>query len=427
MPVIQAKNFKANLPTFICTDVYNRNVRALKAGKRRIMNEGGASSSKTYSILQMLILQAMSTKRPLLISIVSESLPHLRLGAIRDFFNILGESQDANPKWSKTLFTYTFSDISRIEFFGADDEGKARGPRRQILYINEANNVPWETAKMLDMRTEVCTICDWNPVSEFWAHWYLDSDGKQIPGWAHWHEDEKGKRVADDPTSEYIHSTYKDAIDVIPKSVVETLESYRDKDPNTWSVYGLGQMGRIEGRVYGAFDKVDQLPKGSYFYGLDFGFSNDPAVLTRHVVIGDALYSQEVIYERGLTNDVLCRKMDLAGVDHTAPIYADAAEPKSIEEIKQKGFNIRPTEKGKGSVDFGIQKVNQYRQFWTKDSVHCIDEQRNFCYIKDPATGAFTDKTTHQFSHGMDSRRYAIAGKRFSTWSNTPISSLHWR
>ena len=128
--------------------------------------------------------------------------------------------------------------------------------------------------------------------------------------------------------------------------------------------------------------------------------------------MGEELYSKELIYETGLTNDVIARQMDLLGVRHNYDvIYADAAEPKSIEEIYQKHYNIKPCEKGQGSVEYGIQKVNQFKQYWTKDSVNCIKEQRNFRYIPDKE-GRLTEKTAHRWSHGMDARRYAISSFR---------------
>lgn len=401
------------------TSVFDQNLAAYLDGKRRAMNWGGTYSSKTISILQccILIAQAATQKKEnLIISVVSESLPHLKLGAIRDFFNIMGVTQE-DPRWSKTSFTFTFSEYASIEFFGADDVGKAHGPRRQILFINEANNVPWETAKNLDMRTEKFTFCDWNPTSEFWAHEYESVDGTIVKGWM------------SEPDTVNIHSTYLDALDVIPESKVRDIEAWKDKDPATWSIYGLGELaGGSNELVYPLFQQVDALPaQGEVGYGLDFGFSEDPTVLTQHVLVGGNLYSKELIYERGLTNDAIARKMDLLEVSKSLPIFADAAEPKSIEEIRQKGFNILPTEKGPGSVEYGIQKVKQYYQFWTKDSLDCIKEQRNFRYIRDRATGRLTDRTTHQWSHGLDSRRYFLAGKRLSGPINVrPISSLHF-
>jgi len=370
------------------TPIYEQNQTAWLDGKRRVLNEGGTASSKTWSILQLLVTIAQYSKSRLLISIVSESLPHLKRGAIRDFFRVLDESADNNPRYNKTEQTYNFGN-SIIEFFGADEADKVRGPRRDILFINEGNNVPWETARGLDIRTRLFTIVDWNPVSEFWAHEY----------WVN------------DPVSAYVHSTYLDAIDVLPAEVVTNIESYKDKDPNWWAIYGLGKLGKVEGLVYPFFEQVDELPDGDVFYGLDFGYSNDPTVLVKNVILDDGLFAQEKIYESGMTNDMIAYRMAELGVrKHYDEIFADSAEPKSIEEIYQHGFNIKGVTKGPGSVEFGHQKVRQYKQYWTKDSIDCIKEQRNFRYIPDK-NGKLTDKTTHAFSHGMDARRYGIMGK----------------
>jgi len=373
------------------TSVYRDNIKAYLGGFRRALNEGGTYSSKTYSILQLLILIARHAPSKLVISVVSESLPHLKRGAIRDFFNILEESPDNNSHYNKTEQTYSF-ESGTIEFFGADEADKVRGPRRDILFINEANNVPWETARGLDIRTKLFTFCDWNPVSEFWAH----------------------ENWIGDPENAYIHSTYLDAMEVLPPEVVANIESNKDKDPNWWNIYGLGLIGKIEGLVYPQFEQIDSLPLGEVFYGLDWGFAIDPTVLTKNVILGDKLYSQEVFYDKtGLTNDQIARKLSLAGV-RKEPIYPDPNEPKSAEELRRFGFNVIESVKGKGSVEYGIQKVNQFYQYWTKDSVNCIKEQRNFRYLKDRTTGEFTDKTAHNWSHGMDARRYAVASHRLS-------------
>jgi phage terminase large subunit len=356
---------------------------------RRAFNEGGTASSKTWTVLQILTLAAQNAKSPLLISVVSESFPHLRRGCIRDFFTILGESQDNNPRWSKTDHVYSFGH-GVIEFFSLDEPDKARGGRRDILFLNEANNNQYDSYLQLDMRTKLFTFADWNPTSEFWVH-------------------EKG--LLQEPENCYIHSTYQDAIHVLPPETVMAIEKLKTTDPNAWRIYGLGLMGKIEGLVYPNFGQCDALPPGDLFYGLDFGFSGDPAVLTRHVIQGEDLYSEEMIYQTGLTNQDLATMMKGLGVSTGRDeIWADSAEPKSIEEIHRYGFNIKPVAKGKDSVEYGHQRVRQYRQHWTKGSVNCIKEQRNFRYVADK-DGRYTEKTMHLFSHGMDSRRYAIAGK----------------
>jgi len=382
------------------TRIFEQNNEAWLSDKRRVLNEGGTYSSKTWSILQLLILIAQHTKSPFLISVVSESLPHLKRGAIRDFFKILDESQDNNSRYNKTEHTYTFGN-GIIEFFGADEADKVRGPRRDILFINEGNNVPWETARGLDIRTKLFTFVDWNPVSEFWAH----------------------ENWIGQPENAYIHSTYQDAIEVLSQEVIDNIESNRDKDPNWWNIYGLGLLGKVTGLVYPFFKQVDELPQGDKFYGLDFGFLVDPTVLVENVVIGDNLYSRELVYEFSqLTNDAIARQMDLLGIrKNYDEIFADPSEPKSIEEIHLGGFNIKESVKGPGSVEYGHQKVNQFHQHWTKDSVNCIKDQRNFRYIADK-DGKLTDKTTHRWSHGMDARRYAIAGHQ-SYSGRKPIST----
>ena len=322
-----------------------------------------------------------------MISVVSESMPHLKKGCIKDFRDILGDEFD-DKRFNKTEAQYHY-DRSIIEFFGADESAKVRGPRRNILYINEGNNVPWETARGLDVRTSDFTFVDWNPVSSFWAH-------------EHW---------LTRPDTAYIHSTYLDVKWVLLPSVVANIESYRATDPNWWNIYGLGRIGKVEGLVYPLFEQCDELPKGDRFHGLDYGYTNDPTCLTANVIIGDNLYSKELIYETGLTNDMIAHRMDELGVRRNYDeIFDDAAEPKSNAELRQRGFNVKPAPKGQGSVEYGHQRVRQYKHFWTKDSLNCIKEQRNYRYIQDK-NGKLTEKTTHNFSHGMDSRRYGVVGK----------------
>jgi len=386
------------------TSVYEAILKAWDDGKRRVLLEGGTWSSKTYSALEALIVLAQKSPIPLDISVVSESIPHLKQGCIRDFFNILGESTENNAYYNKSDHIYRRPGWKGVfQFFGADDDGKVRGPRRHILYINEGNNIPWETARGLDIRTEIFTIVDWNPVGEFWAHeFWLDS-----------------------PENAYNHSTYLNAVDVIPATKVDEIESYRDKDPNWWNIYGLGLIGKIEGLVHPYFEQVDELPQGDVFYGLDYGFSQDPTVLVKNVIDGDNLYSQEMFYDdTGLTNDDIARKMSLCGVKRNEVVIADRAEPKSAEELSRLGFNVRAIDRVFANPAFGTKKVNSYNQHWTKDSVNCIKEQRNFRYIKDRQTGDFTDKTTHRWSHGMSARRFACSPHIERTGTSNKIAVL---
>ena len=371
------------------TKIYDLNLAALLSKtKRRTLNEGGTASSKTYSIIQVLILTALTAKNRLLISVVSESLPHLKRGCIRDFKAIMGPEFD-DECYNKSEQIYRFPNAV-IEFFPADEPSKMRGGRRDILFINEANNVAYDAYRELDVRTRRFTFLDWNPVAEFWAH----------------------ENLMNKTENEYIHSTYLDAVSMLPPDVVANIESNKE-DKNWWNVYGLGRIGKIEGLVYPLFDTIDALPeRGDIIFGLDFGFSGDPAALVKNVITPQEIFSEELIYEVGLTNqDLSSRMVDLGMRKGYDLIYADSAEPKSIEELYRMGWNIKGVAKPKDSVEFGHQKVRQHKLHWTKSSLNCIKEQRNFRYIQDKM-GKFTEKTVHQYSHGQDSRRYACTGER---------------
>ena len=383
----KTKEIELNIKT---TKVYEAILQAMKDEKKGILLEGGTYSSKTWSTLQALIVISIRNPNKLDINIVSESIPHLKGGCIKDFFNILDESPENNPCFNHEDHIYRGRGWKGVITFLSADNEKALGMRRDILFINEGDTLSWETAKELISRTNIFVIIDWNPRSEFWAHEYYLED----PRWA------------------YNHSTYLDALDVIPIGKREDIEDLGRKDPNYHNIYELGLLGKIEGLVYPYFELVDELPQGAAFYGLDYGYSADPTVLVKNILVGDKLYSQQMFYDTSaLTNPQIAQKFSLIGITRE-PIYPDPDEPKSAEELRQKGYNIQQSVMGKGSVEFGIQKVNNYYQYWTKDSLECIREQKNYRYIMDKVTGLLTGRTTHRWSHGLDGRRYAVATHR---------------
>ncbi len=374
------------------TTIFEANQKAwLDPAIRRCLNEGGTRASKTYSILQLLILIAQNAKSPLLISVVGKTVPHLRLGCIRDFFKILGENEKDNPQWNASRLIYSFGK-AEIEFFSAEDWKKVAGPTRDILYLYEVNRISWETALALDVRTTMFVFADWNPAGRFWIY-------------------DKWK---DEPNVAWTHSTYLDALHVLPEGVVKNIESNREKDPNWFHVFGLGLLGKIENLVYPNYKEVEMLPEGDYFYGLDYGFSSDPTVLVKNVIIGENLYSQEMFYDYNhLTNDDIVRRINtLRPMVGNDPIYADADEPKSAVEIRKKGINIYAVDKTFYRIKYRIKKVNEYYQYWTSDSINCTKEQDNYMFIKktDSATGLeyTSDDTTHYWSHGMSAREFAV-------------------
>ncbi len=378
--------------TIKTTKVYEAILQAWNDGKKGILLEGGTYSSKTYSALQALIAIASDKNMPktLDIDIVSESIPHLKGGCIKDFFNILDETLPNNPQYNQTDRVYRGKGWKGVLTFLSADNEKALGMRRDILFINEGDTLYWEVAKELISRTNIFTIIDWNPRSEFWAHEYYK----------------------DDPKWDYDHSTYLDALDVIPQGKKDDIVDLGGKDPNYHNIYELGLLGKIAGVVFPYFDQVDELPTGQPLYGLDYGFASDPTVLVKSIVIGDSLYSQEMFYDdSALTNDDIARKMTLCNI--SGLIHADPTEPKSAEELRRLGFNVVAIDKAYANTSFGIKQVNAYHQYWTKGSLGCIKEQRNCHYIKrrEPNTGRvyLSDDISHQWSHGMKARMYSVA------------------
>lgn len=364
---------------------------AENTGSRYVDCGGGTRSGKTFAILQYLFFLTMQ-KQPLLISVVSETLPHLKRGAIRDYKTILeGDNLWDDRCWNKSENTYRFSNGSIIEFFSADQPSKVHGPARDVLFINEAVNVDYETARQLFIRTRKKIFLDYNPVHSFWVHEHI--------------------QPRDNCYS--ITSTYRDN-DYLTKEQIEEIESNRGSE-SWWRVYGEGLVGQLEGTIYD-FEQIDELPNGDGLkevYGLDFGFTNDPTALVR--VLADTgrkiLYVKEEIYKTRLLNSDIVELMKRAEVAKVCPIYADCAEPKSIKEIYNAGFNVKPCQKDapvrSEKMQFQINFVKGWKLFVTKDSVNLIKELRNYTWDKDK-DGNSLNVPISKWDHALDALRYAV-------------------
>lgn len=352
--------------------------------------QGSTASSKTFSILQYLISIALSSPTKQLISVVTETYPASRRGVQRDFFNILGDTY-SEKYHNKTEGIYQIND-SLIEFFSADQPDKLRGPRRDFLFVNEANNINYESYTQLEIRTNNKVFLDYNPTNEFWAHEYL---------------------IGKEGVSFDI-STYKDN-PYLSKQIVKSIESRKynhDGSISEWfKVYGLGMLGKLEGCVY-EFEQIEGMPDfGVCVYGLDFGFSNDPSCLVRCIVTNEDIYVEELLYERQLTNQDIAAKLKILGIRPGKDIiYCDSSEPKSIEEISRRGFTVKPSIKGKDSIVAGIDYVKQHRLKVTKGSTNLIKELRNYRWAKDK-NGKSLNIPIDEWNHGMDGIRYACSSK----------------
>ena len=351
--------------------------------KKRIRGvSGGTSASKTVSILLILIDYAQCHNNEL-ISIVSESFPHLRRGVLRDFLNIMeGHGYFQEDKWSKTDYVYTFPTGSKIEFFSADQPGKVRGPRRDVLFINEANNISYETFTQLEVRTKKIIWLDWNPVVEFW--FYTDVKGK------------------DNVDFEIL--TYKDN-EALDPNIVQAIES-RQGNKNWWKVYGEGQLGEVEGKIYKDWAIIDDIPHEARLerYGLDFGYSNDPTAIVAIYRYNGGFILDEITYQKGLSNKQIA---DVLNNQDKALVIADSAEPKSIDEITSYGVMIQPALKGQGSLSKGIAFVQDQRMSMTKRSLNVIKEYRNYLWQTDK-DGKIINVPDVGFDHAMDAIRYAV-------------------
>jgi len=359
-------------------------VKIAKLENRIRIVSGGTSSSKTISILLYLIAEAQADEEPSLTSVVSESVPHLRRGAIRDFKNILqGHKYWKERNWNASNFTYTFETGSKIEFFSADQSDKLRGGRRDRLFINEANNVTKDAFDQLEVRTKEYVFIDFNPTYEFWAF-----------------TDLKGKDYVD-----FITLTYKDCEKALDPRIVESIESRKD-NKQWWLVYGLGQLGEVEGKVYKDWKIIDEIPHEARLerYGMDFGYTNDPSSIVAIYKYNDGFILDEITYQKGLSNKQIA---DILNNQPKALVIADSAEPKSIDEIKSYGVNVIGAVKGQDSVNQGIQYVQDQRISMTKRSINVIKEYRNYLWKTDKE-GKIINTPEDIFNHAMDAVRYGL-------------------
>ena len=346
---------------------------------------GGTSASKTVSILIWLIDYAQSTQGKL-VSVVSESFPHLSGGAMLDFERIMKDRGYWNDlRLVKTpRYTYTFETGSKIEFITVDTYGKAHGPRRDVLFMNECNNLPFNIADQLITRTRDIVWLDWNPTNEFW--FYTEMQGKR-----------------DD--IDFITLTYLDN-EALDEGTKKEIESRRHRK-GWWQVYGLGQLVEVEGKIYKDWQIIDEIPHEARLegYGLDFGYDPDPAAIVAVYYYNGGYILDEILYQRQVSNP------ELATMFKNMPrglVLADSAEPKSIDEIKSFGISILGAEKGKWSVRYGVKTLQNQRISVTKRSVNLIKEYRNYFQAIDRRTNIQIMGEYDGECHALDATRYKL-------------------
>lgn len=377
--------------------IYEETLVALADGQAVIVNKGGTRSGKTWAVLQCCYYIA-THQRNKLISIVGETMPFLKRGAIRDFQTLLGETFNYDL-WNASDKIYRFPNTgSAIEFFSADDDSKVHGSARDYCFINECYFVDWEVYRQLAVRTRKAVLLDYNPRSRFWV-------------------DEKVLNRGD---VTLIHSTYKDNPYLTERQVKE-IESNKS-DSNWWRVYGMGETGSVEGLIYTNWDIVQTMPQPykKEFYCVDFGFTNDPTAILRVRLSGGELWVQELAYQRGMVNQDIVKCLKDAGVAKGALIVCDSAEQKSITEINNMGgYRAVAVAKGRGSVEAGINMVKPYHIHVLEDALGTIDELRNYSWKRD-INGDYINEPVDKYNHSLDALRYGVttflqAGRKFMT------------
>jgi len=384
---------------------YTTSIRKMRRMKSRIkIVQGGSSSGKTMGIIPILIDKAI--KEPLItISIISESLPHLRRGCIKDFLSIMKTTNRyVESHWNKTNSVYTFSNGSYIEFFSVEDDTKLRGARRNVLYVNEANNITYQAFTQLAMRTDGDIWLDYNPTHKFWVEEVLDED-----------------------EAERIILTYKDN-EALSKTIINYLESKRElaKTSTYWAnwtrVYLDGLVGQLEGVIFNDYKIVDTIPIEAELvaYGCDFGFSNDESTVTAVYKYNGELILDEIIYQKGLLTGDLAKLMKENNVEGN--VYCDSSDPRSIAELRTFGISAYPVKKGADSILYGINILKGYQLNITKRSINMKREFDNYKWAEDKE-GNKLNKPIDAFNHICDGIRY-VALMRLQHQSNTPMVSL---
>lgn len=359
---------------------------------------GGTSASKTISILVWLADYCMALdksgqpiRRNKLCTVVSESYPHLEGGAMLDFEMIMkdrGYWDDDN--WHGTKHTYTFETGNKIEFKSIDSYGKAHGPRRDVLFINECNNLDYKVADQLITRTREIVWLDWNPSEEFWFYTEMQPNRKDI---------------------DFITLTYLDN-EALDETTVQEIEAHRH-NKNWWTVYGEGKLGEVEGRIYTGWNLgLDEIPFEARLErrGLDFGYSVDPAAVVDIYYYDGGYILDERLYAVGQSNRRLAQF--LGNMEHQETlIVADSAEPKSIDELREYQVSVIGANKGPGSVNQGIQFVQDQRISVTKRSVNLIKEYRKYFWKTDKDGNTLT-VPEEGYDHCLDAVRYALESLR---------------
>lgn len=381
---------------FNCGPVYYANAQSTAD---IVINQGGTDSGKTYALIQLAFVLAITTRAPkddAVITVLSESVPNSKKGAYRigkAVYNTEGVAQYVK-EWNHSDRVITFKSGWQIEFVGATDEQNAKQGKRQYLIVNEANGISWEIFWQYAKRTRIRTWIDYNPSAPFWAHDKLigtTPDSNELSA------------VVQLIISDHRHNPFLSEKDHAKTEGI--------KDPELWRVYARGLTGNLSGLV---FPNWKQIPDKQFpwtndliFGGLDFGYTNDPTGAVTMARIANKIFIHELCYEPGITNIKLVKLYQAANYDEDTPVYCEH-DPDAIRQLRELGLLSIAARKGNGSIKAGIQKVNEYEIFYTASSTNIDFERKRYMYDKDKTTGKTLNYPVDQYNHLMDAIRYGI-------------------
>lgn len=352
-----------------------------------LVEQGGTRSGKTYNILLWIIFKYCYQNTKKTITICRKTFPAVRGTVMRDFLEILKTNKIYNEGDHSKSGNEYYINNNLIEFISLDQPQKIRGRKRDLLFVNEANEINFEDWQQLIFRTNDNIIIDYNPSDEF--HWIYD-------------------KVLTRNDVTFHQTTYLDN-PFLSTEIITEIERLKNTDENYWRVYGLGERGQSRSLIFD-FKTIKQIPPNAKLVsrGLDFGFSNDPTSMVETYILDQDMFVNELIYRTGMTNQDIGNEFKRLGLDRRDEVFCDSAEPKSIEEIHRMGFNAKPTYKG--AINIGIDMIRRYNLHVTEKSINTIKELRNYKYIEDK-NGQLTNKPIDAFNHSLDALRYSVVNK----------------
>lgn len=358
-------------------------------GFRIFVNQGGTSSGKTYCIMQVLFDLACSMPNQI-VTVVGQDLPNLKAGALRDA-KMIRASEDALIRFfriNESASQLIGLNGSIIEFKSYQNEQDARSGKRDYLFINEANGVPYPIYQQLEMRTRKNVYIDYNPSERFWVHDHvIGMKGAKLI-------------ISDHRSNRFLSDDEHERIEGI-------------QDPELHKVYARGMTGKLSGLVFPDYRIVDEMPERDAWrlsvWGLDWGFTNDPTALVHVVLAHGELWLKEHIYETGMTNQMISRRFGEIGMTRNDVVVADCAEPKSIAELKADGWRVVPSTKGRDSIRTGIDILRRYKLNIVRQSPGMAREFASYKWKTD-RSGDNTNEPVDMYNHAIDAVRYVAMG-----------------